>query len=184
MVRVKTTKINGATEYAKVADRLKVFWEENPNGKIETERENLPNNKIRFIARIWRNGSDVTDLIKTGASLEVIKLSANSTASADATKKGDKENEKLETVAVGRALAMLGYLASGEVASREEMEQFEEFKSQKILEEVEKAIDELDSAKTMEELRNIFVSLRPEVRANNKVIETKDARKTALEETK
>ena len=179
MVRVKTTKINGATEYAKVADRLKVFWEENPNGKIETERENLPNNKIRFIARIWRNGSDVTDLIKTGASLEVIKLSANSTASADATKKGDKENEKLETVAVGRALAMLGYLASGE-----EMEQFEEFKSQKILEEVEKAIDELDSAKTMEELRNIFVSLRPEVRANEKVIETKDARKTALEEIK
>ena len=114
----------------------------------------------------------------------MIKLSANSTASADATKKGDKENEKLETVAVGRALAMLGYLASGEVASSEEMEQFEEFKSQKILEEVEKAIDELDSAKTMEELRNIFVSLRPEVRANNKVIETKDARKTALEEIK
>ena len=184
MARVKTTKINGGTDYAKVADRLKLFWEENPNGKIETERENLPNNKIRFIARIWRNGNDVTELIKTGASLEVIKLSANSTASADATKKGDKENEKLETVAVGRALAMLGYLASGEVASREEMEQFEEFKNQKVFEEIEKAIDDLMSAKTLEELRDVFVSLRPEVRANEKVIETKDSRKADLEETK
>lgn len=125
---VKTVSIKGDIQYAKVSDRLKVFWEENPNGKIDSERENLENGKIRFIARIWRDSTEVLELAKAGVNIEIIRLTANATASADAVKKGDKENEKLETIAIGRALATLGYLASGEVASREEMEEFEEYK--------------------------------------------------------
>lgn len=180
MSRVKTTKIGGGADYAKVADRLKVFWEENPNGKIDSERENLADGKIRFIARIWRDSAEILKLAQAGTTADVIKMTANATASADAVKKGDKENEKLETVAVGRALAMLGYLASGEVASREEMEEFEDYKAIKQREAVEAAWDSLIGAQTMEDLKNIFVDLDPTVRSNESVIAKKDERKKQL----
>ena len=58
----KTIKVSGNKDYAKVADRINVFWEENPNGKIDTEREDIPDDKIHFIARIWRNSKFVLDL--------------------------------------------------------------------------------------------------------------------------
>ena len=67
-MRIKTTKINGNTDYAKVADRIKVFWEETPNGKIDTEREDISDNKVRFIARIWRDSDVVSNLATTGTS--------------------------------------------------------------------------------------------------------------------
>lgn len=180
MTKVKTTKIGGDKDYAKVADRLKIFWEQNPNGKIETERENLNDNKIRFIARIWRESSEIIELARAGTSVEVIKMTANATASADAVKKGDKENEKLETVAVGRALAMLGYLASGEVASREEMEEFEDYKAQKYQEDVDQAIELLNGAATIEDLRKVFVSLERKIREEPNVIITKNKCKEKL----
>ena len=178
--KVKTTKISGGADYAKVADRLKVFWEENPNGKIDSERENLPDGKIRFIARVWRDKTEILKLAQSGTTAEVIKMTANATASADAVKKGDKENEKLETVAVGRALAMLGYLASGEVASREEMERFEDYKAQQRQEAIEAACDKLAEAKTMDDLKLIFVGLDPNVRNDKSVIAKKDERKDQL----
>lgn len=180
MTRVKTTRIGGGADYAKVSDRLKVFWEENPNGKIETERESLEDGKIRFIARIWRKSGEVLEIAKSGASAEVIKMTANATASADATKKGDKENEKLETVAVGRALAMLGYLASGEIASREEMEQFESFKADKHQAEVDEAIESLAGASTMEDLKQVFINLESKIRNDQAVVAKKDERKKEL----
>lgn len=163
--RVKTVRVGGGANYAKVADRLKIFWEENPNGKIDSEREALADGKIRFIARIWRDSDEIIKLAKAGTSAEVILITANATASADATKKGEKENEKLETVAVGRALAMLGYLASGEVASREEMEEFERFKSNQEAEIRAKSEAAIKSAKSMDELKSVFVSLSPELKA-------------------
>lgn len=182
--KVKTVKIGGNVDYAKVADRLKLFWEENPNGKIDTEREDLPDGKIRFVARIWRNKDELLELAKAGADAEVIKLSASATGSADAVRKGDKENEKLETVATGRALAMLGYAASGEVASREEMEQFEEFKEQQRLEEIEQFTKAIGATKTMEALRDLFVSIRPEIRGSKEIIAAKDKQKEALSKPK
>lgn len=156
MAKVKTTKISGGKEYAKVADRLKIFWEQNPNGKIATVRENLQDNKIRFVARVWRNKEEVLELAKAGISLEIINETASSTGSADAVKKGDKENEKLETVAVGRALANLGYLASGEVASREEMEAFEEYKAEKSEKDLAESVAKINKAKTLAELQKAF----------------------------
>ena len=183
-MRIKTTKINGNTDYAKVADRIKVFWEENPNGKIDTEREDIPDNKVRFIARIWRDSDVVSNLATTGTGINAIKFTANATASADAIKKGDKENEKLETVAVGRALAMLGYLASGEVASREEMEQFEIYKADLFQDEVNKTIELMKKAKTIDELRKLYVSLRSELRTSPEIINAKDELKTKLIEKK
>lgn len=183
-MRIKTTKINGNTDYAKVADRIKVFWEENPNGKIDTEREDISDNKVRFIARIWRDSDVVSNLATTGTDINAIKFTANAMASADAIKKGDKENEKLETVAVGRALAMLGYLASGEVASREEMEQFEAYKADLFQDEVNKTIELMKKTKTIDELRKLYVSLRSELRTSPEIINAKDELKTKLTEKK
>ena len=185
MNKVKTTKIGGGADYAKVADRLKLFWEQNPNGKIETERENIADNKVRFIARIWRNGADVIELAKTGATAEIIKMTANATGSADATKKGDKENEKLETVAVGRALAMLGYLASGEVASREEMEEFEEYKKEQKTQAIMQAIEALQDCKSLDEMRELWGKFQLEIRIEPTVIAAKDKmKKQFAEQTK
>lgn len=183
-MKIKTIKINGDKDYAKVADRIKVFWEENPNGKIDTEREDIPENKVRFIARIWRDSKVVLDLATTGTDINTIKLTANATASADAAKKGDKENEKLETVAVGRALAMLGYLASGEVASREEMEQFEIYKADLFQDEVNKTIELMKKAKTIDDLRKLYISLRSELRTSPEILKIKDELKKKLTEKK
>lgn len=179
---VKTTKISGGADYAKVADRLKIFWEENPNGKIDSEREALQDGKIRFIARVWRDADEIIKLAKAGATADVIKMTANATASADAVKKGDKENEKLETVAVGRALAMLGYLASGEVASREEMREFNEYQEERKREVILSAITSLEGAKTINALKDIWQGLTAELRANTDVLVAKDTRKAALDE--
>ena len=180
--RIKTVKIGGGIDYAKVADRIKIFWEENPNGKIDTEREDISDNKVRFIARIWRDSKVILDLATVGTDINIVKLTANATASADAAKKGDKENEKLETVAVGRALAMLGYLASGEVASREEMEQFEAYKADLFQDEVDNTIKEMKKAKTIDELRKLYVSLDTELRTNQKILNIKDELKKKLTE--
>jgi len=183
-MKIKTIKVSGDKDYAKVADRIKVFWEENPNGKIDTEREDISENKVRFIARIWRDSDVVSNLATTSTNINAIKFTANATASADAIKKGDKENEKLETVAVGRALAMLGYLASGEVASREEMEQFEIYKADLFQDEVNKTIELMKKAKTIDELRRLYVSLRSELRTNPEIINAKDELKKKLTEKK
>ncbi|NCU40895.1 hypothetical protein EOL73_04015 [Candidatus Saccharibacteria bacterium] len=171
---IKTIKVSGK-DYAKVADRLKIFWEQNPNGKIDTERQE--GEKIRFIARIWRDKETIIELAKAGTTPEVIKLTASATASADAAKKGDKENEKLETVAVGRALAMLGYLASGEVASREEMEEFNDYRNEKIAE----LEQEMEKVESMEELQNLFMSLTKDQKV--KLSKTKDKAKARINET-
>lgn len=180
--RIKTVKIGGGIDYAKVADRTKIFWEENPNGKIDTEREDISENKVRFIARIWRDSKVILDLATVGTDINIVKLTANATASADAAKKGDKENEKLETVAVGRALAMLGYLASGEVASREEMEQFEAYKADLFKDEINKTIEEMKETKTIDELRKLYVSLSAELRTNQEILNVKDKLKKKLTE--
>ena len=180
--RIKTVKIGGGIDYAKVADRIKIFWEENPNGKIDTEREDISDNKVRFIARIWRDSKVILDLATVGTDVNIIKLTANAMASADATKKGDKENEKLETIAVGRALAMLGYLASGEVASREEMEQFEAYKADLFQDEIDKTIEKMKKAKTIDELRKLYISLSTELRNNPKILNIKDELKKKLTE--
>ena len=180
--RIKTVKIGGGIDYAKVADRIKFFWEENPNGKIDTEREDISENKVRFIARIWRDSKVILDLATVGTDINIVKLTANATASADAAKKGDKENEKLETVAVGRALAMLGYLASGEVASREEMEQFEAYKADLFKDEINKTIEEMKKAKTIDELRKLYVSLSAELRTNQEILNVKDKLKQVIRE--
>ncbi len=167
--KVKTTKISGGTEYAKVADRLKEFREKCPRGKITNSFQKLDNGDFIFRAEI------VSDL-KDDSSPR-----ADATSMMSASKmKNDKGFEKGQTVAVGRALAFLGYLASGEIASSEEMEEYEEFKAERFEEKVSQALELLESSKNIQELQKAWLSFPQEVKADSRVSELKDKLKNSV----
>ena len=158
--KVGTIKLKN-NEYATVATRIKLFREDCPNGVINTTFSSGEDDVIVFTAKVTKDKSN--------------KDSATSTGHAYGKLKGDKVFEKLETVAVGRALANLGYMAGGEIASSEEMEEFYIYKQQKK----EEAIDELRNAQTIEELKEIFMNLGG-LMADKEIIKTKDDRKKEL----
>ena len=155
MNKVKTTKIGGGAEYARVPDRLKAFWEANPKGKIETE-PTVTDGKVIFKAVVSTGGENPKE--STGHSM------------GEVDKK--KEFEKQETIAVGRALALLGYLGSGEIASSEEMEEFLSYQTDKENKLLEEAKNALEAVKTIEELKKTW-SAMPLV-AKNKLADLKD----------
>jgi uncharacterized protein YsxB (DUF464 family) len=140
-MKVQTTKIGGGADYAKVADRIKLFREQNPNGLIETT-PTITGTMIMFKARILKDKSDVN--------------SGEASGHAMLENKGQKAFEKVESIAVGRALALLGYMASGEIASSEEMEEFNDYKEQQRLEKIQELIEQAEQIKSKEELRKFF----------------------------
>jgi hypothetical protein len=161
---VKTTKISGNVDYAKVPDRLKKFREDNPRAKVETSFVRNDDGSVDFKAYLLKDKAD--------------EYSADATGSASysvAEMKPAKAFEKLETIAVGRALGLLGYLNNGEVATTEEMEEFNEYRAQKQ----EDAILSLQEATTIDDLKTTFISLGP-LMANPKVVTAKDMRKMEL----
>jgi len=160
MKKVKTMDIKG-NDYAKVAERVKQFREDCPNGLIDTKPTINPDGSIIFGVRILKDKADTNSGEGTGHSLGKAA--------------GDKDFEKLETIAVGRALAMLGYMASGEIASSEEMEEFEAYKNGKI----DEAIGEMIQAETLDKLKTIFTSLGS-LMSNSRIIAAKDRRKGEL----
>jgi len=174
--KVKTTKIEKkwkdkktgewksmTIDYAKVVDRLNEFRSENPRGKIETSFE-LVDGNIAFKTYILKDKSDTNSAEATGHA-----VSKNDGS--------DKLFEKLETLSVGRALAMLGYASSGEIASFEEMEDYNKWKDEKV----DEAIGRMNQAETLDELKTIFMSLGS-LMADSRIIEAKDKRKEALSE--
>jgi len=132
-------------DYAKVADRLKMFWEDNPRGKIETEPKLLDNGQVMFKAHILRDKSDEYSKEATGHTL--------------GTATNEKDFEKLESLAVGRCLALLGYAGSGEIASAEEMEEFQKYQENKKAEAKQEIQDKLEDCKTLDELKTVWASL-------------------------
>lgn len=140
-MNVKTMKI-GSADYAKVVDRLKVFRTSNPRALIETTPIPQASGLVMFKARILVDKAD--------------EFSAEATGHALQTKEGTKDFEKLETIAVGRALALLGYTADGEIASSEEMEEFEDFKKTQKEEMLFEMQDKIDDIKTLEELKTFY----------------------------
>lgn len=132
-------------EHAKVKDRLKAFWEENPNGKIETKPTIMDAGRVMFSCSILRDKSNLE--------------SREATAHALGNIADEKSFEKLETISVGRALALLGYATDGEIVSSEEMEEFIEYQKQKKQEAIQEAIEKLGDAKTKEELQTVWKSL-------------------------
>lgn len=168
---VKTSKIAGNADYALVPDRLKEFRETNPRAKITTVPTVQADGGVIFQATILKDKSEETSAEATG------------TAMYNATEmKKAKAFEKLETVAVGRALALLGYLNNGQVATSEEMEEFEDYKEAKLFEAITLAIDHIEDANTIDQLKTIFMALDPKLIAEQSVIDAKDKRKAELSE--
>lgn len=156
MSKIKTMSLQGK-EYASVAERIRAFREENPTGKIITSHTVLPDGQFVLTAEVIKdNGASAT-----GQAFGVLKEA--------------KSFEKLESVSVGRALAMLGYLASGEIASSDEMQEFLEYQNNKVQE----AIVMLQQATTLDELKEAYKSLG-NLMANAEVIKAKDTLKTKL----
>jgi hypothetical protein len=158
--RTKTIDLKGK-EYATVPARIKEFRESNPRGLIETIPTTTEDNQIMFKARVLKDKKDPS--------------SAESTGHAMGKNTGDKAFEKLETIAIGRALATLGYLAGGDIASSEEMEEFNSYK----IEQLQDAIDNIKATKTIDQLKEVFMGLGNLI-AEQEVIAAKDKRKEEL----
>lgn len=158
--RVDTMNLKG-NEYAKVPDRLKAFREDCPRGSIKTSHEIMEDGQIVFTAYVVKDKSDPSSADATGHSYG---------------KQGEvKAFEKLETVAVGRALALLGYLISGEIASSEEMDEFYRYRDEKV----QTAIDTIEAMATLDELKAYWTTLGT-LMSNEEVIKAKDAKKAEL----
>ena len=134
MNKLATIKVQGG-EYATVPTRLKAFREANPRADISTEHSFTEDGSVVFRASIIQDRADETSPRATGTSFGKMT--------------GAKAFEKQETISIGRALAALGWLNNGQIATTEEMEEFETFQAEKI----EKLINE---AKTVDELMQIF----------------------------
>jgi hypothetical protein len=143
MKKTPTIDLKGKA-YATVPARIKEFREDNPNGLIETKPEILEN-EIMFSARILKDKAN--------------PFSGEATGHAIGKKQGDKAFEKLETIAVGRALALLGYMASGDIASGEEMEEYIEYQKEKKESDIIEAKQLLSECKNLKELQETWVSL-------------------------
>ena len=105
--------------YVGVHERIAKFREEHKQGMITTFREKGEGGEY-FKAVVFRN----QDEAKLYPSL------AAASGHADILDNGKKASEKAETVAIGRALAILGYEVKKGLASAEEMESFQERNSQ------------------------------------------------------
>lgn len=163
--KTKTGKIQGNADYSFVKDRVKLFREDNPRGNIITEPTILEDGKVLFKATAIKDKSD--------------EASASATGHALSTKAGVKDFEKLETTAVGRALALLGYMADGEIASAEEMQEYEAFKEAEKEERkrsIDIAITSIKEAKTIDELKEFFTSLVPDIKNEIEIADAKNKR--------
>lgn len=143
MANVATINLKG-NDYATVPQRLKQFRQDNPRSIVETKPEFMPDGTVVFSARIVKDKADESSAEATGHSYGKLGES--------------KAFEKLETIATGRALALLGYLNNGQVATTEEMEEFESYKA----EQFESVMDEIKKAKKREEFTEILNRLTPE----------------------
>lgn len=139
--RTKTIDLKGKS-YAQVKDRLAEFRTANPNGLIETHPVIQADGQILFKARIVKDKGDVNSAEATGHA-----LGAN---------KGEKAFEKLETIAVGRALSLLGYASDGEIASSDEMEEFLEYQAEKEVAVISEWETKLGKVKTIDALKKVW----------------------------
>lgn len=100
--KTETIDIGKGIQYAKVAARLAEFHQDNKECSVETSCE-FKDGFALFTARVTTSKG-----VFTGHSLD--KVGGR-----------QKQFEKQETIAVGRALAFAGYLADGDIATFEEM---------------------------------------------------------------
>jgi len=94
------------SSYVKVNTRLSDFWTKHPNGRIETEYA-IHEGVLVMEARLYRDQKDEKPAATGHSFLESLA--------------GEKVGEYSETVAVGRALALMGFQVEKSIASAEEM---------------------------------------------------------------
>jgi hypothetical protein len=103
------------SDYALVADRITLFYERYPEGRIVTELHSRADREITFRALVYRSAAEGLPAATGWASEREGDGEINRVACLENT----------ETSAVGRALANLGFTASSRRPSREEMEKAE-----------------------------------------------------------
>lgn len=97
--------------YAPVAERIRLFYQAHPTGRIKTKLVSRTSEEVVFKAKVYRNATDL-EPAATGWAAE---------------REGDGDInlvaclENTETSAIGRALANLGFTASKQRPSAEEM---------------------------------------------------------------
>ena len=101
--KAETIDIGKGIQYAKVAARSVEFHKDNEKCSIETTCE-FKEGYVLFSAKVTTSKGTFTG------------------HSMDKVGSRQKQFEKQETIAVGRALAFAGYLATGDIACAEEME--------------------------------------------------------------
>lgn len=169
MKKTATIDLKGK-EYATVPARLKMFREENPNGLIETT-PTITETHIIFKARILTDKANPSSAEATGHSfIEVGKADK------------EKQFEKQETIAVGRALANIGYAASGDIASSEEMEEFHAHKQEQLASAIMDATESIGACASLAELQKLWVTLSPVLQKHAN--EAKNAKKLELQSNK
>ena len=98
--------------YSPVADRIALFYEAYPDGRIETELVSRTERDVVFRALVFRHADDLRPAATGWAAEREGDGDVNAVACLENT----------ETSAIGRALANLGFTASRQRPSREEME--------------------------------------------------------------
>lgn len=99
-------------DYAPVAERLRLFYEQHPRGSILTQLVSKHDGEITFVAYAYRDAHDRRPGATGWASERIGDGDVNAVACLENT----------ETSAIGRALANLGFTAARERPSLEEME--------------------------------------------------------------
>src|SRR5687768_12316978 len=98
-------------DYATVAERITLFYERYPTGRILTRLHSRTEREITFRALVFRDSADAKPAATGWASEREGDGEINEVACLENT----------ETSAIGRALANLGFTASSRRPSREEM---------------------------------------------------------------
>lgn len=169
----KTATINlSGKNYAQVKDRVKEFRTDCPNGLIETT-PTFTEDGIMFKARILKDKKDPDSAEATGHSF-----------ATTAKNEKEKQFEKQESIAVGRALALLGYASDGEIASGEEMEEFLASKQEKLAETIFEVTSAIGTCESVESLKKQWAGLSGEVRIITEIVEAFKARKAELSNEK
>lgn len=163
MSKLETISYQGK-DYATVPVRLKEFREIYPKASISTMPMYQEDGSLIFKAEIVQDRTDETSAVSTGharyTAAEIQKV---------------KAFEKLETISIGRALSVMGFLNNGEVASTEELEEFNAFKNNKV----NKTVKAINECTKLEELKSLYMSLGS-LSGNPEVYAAKEAKKKEL----
>lgn len=161
--KLKTINLSGK-QYAQVAERLRAIHEDHKDFDIVTDYELAGETAVLT--------AEITIRITKE---DVVKYTGHSFGKIGA----QKAFEKLETIAVGRALAFAGYHADGEIASADEMQDMEASIDKEILAD---AVMQICNAENVEELEATYKGLAKDLKQSKEIIEAGKKRKKELTE--